>query len=140
MSLAVFLVESVGAPRNHHALFVRSNGNDGHLFQVTGNIQEGMIYESKETPAPQLSAEYYGMQQIGWVSSSSLERLDAICRSNPPPEKQFDGPRRTDPRKPLRRCQEWTAETIELIREKGVLRPVCDSIPRLSTQGIVETK
>ncbi|KAJ8132048.1 hypothetical protein O1611_g1571 [Lasiodiplodia mahajangana] len=124
MPLAVFLVEYLGSARNHHALFVRSNGNDGQLFHVRGDIQRGMTYETKASRAPEDSASYVGMRQIGWVSSSNLGQLDAICRSNPPPEKQFNGPKRIDPRRPLRRCQEWTAESIEMLESAGVLRPL----------------
>lgn len=126
MQVPLFLVESLGAPRNHHALFVKVKigGRAGALFQVEGNVQTGMEYKFEVTEAPEESASFLSMTQLGWVSSSDLERIDEICRSNPPPEKQFDGPRRMNLRKALRRCQEWTAETIGVLKAEGVLKQV----------------
>ncbi|KAK5994836.1 hypothetical protein PT974_03222 [Cladobotryum mycophilum] len=126
MPLPLFLVESIGAPRNHRALFVRldeSKGN-GRQFQVKGNIQDGMMYESKEVDRPESSIEYIGMSQLGWVTNSDLQRIEEICRSNPPPKKQFDGPRRIDPKTTLKCCQECTTETIRLLESEGILKPV----------------
>jgi hypothetical protein len=108
MQVPLFLVEYLGAPRNHHALFARVKLQDraGGLFHVKGDVQNGMVYEYRVTKPPEDSVSFVGMTQLGWVSSSDLQRIDEICRSNPPPEKQFHGPKRLNPRKPLRRCQE----------------------------------
>ncbi|KAK2608479.1 hypothetical protein QQS21_002941 [Conoideocrella luteorostrata] len=124
MSHTLYLVEFIGVPRNHHALFVRLDENErtGRLFNVTGNVQQGMVYESAPTESPEASPTFIGMTQLGRVSSADLQRIDDICRSNPPPGKQFDGTKRIDPKKPLRRCQEWTVESIQLLEAHQVLK------------------
>lgn len=124
MTLPLYLVESAGQPRNHHALFVcvEQKEESGWLFNVTGNIQSGMTYEEKSAEAPRQSLTFESMSVLGRVPSSSLQQISSICRSNPPPEKQFDGPKRIDSKKPLRRCQEWTAETIQLLEQEGLLQ------------------
>uniref|UniRef100_A0A4E9DS25 Uncharacterized protein n=1 Tax=Gibberella zeae TaxID=5518 RepID=A0A4E9DS25_GIBZA len=61
------------------------------------------------------------MTQIGVIAANDTHRLRAVCESNPPPKKQFNGIKRIDPRKPLRRCQEWASETIDILCEQGVL-------------------
>ena len=125
MTVPLYLVESLGTPRNHQALFVLldSEKSLGQLFHVTGNIQEGMVFESKQTyELPEKSVEYIRQDLLGQVLSSDVEKVVEICKSNPPPAKQFDGPRRIDPKIPLRRCQEWTAETIQLLKANGILR------------------
>ncbi|KAI0871250.1 hypothetical protein GGS24DRAFT_472213 [Hypoxylon argillaceum] len=80
-----------------------------------------MTYETRETPKPDLSHSFVSKSQLGWVKSQDLHRIDSICRSNPPPEKQFNGPTRIDKSKPLRRCQEWASETIANLRAEGVI-------------------
>jgi hypothetical protein len=45
-----------------------------------------------------------------------------ICRSIPPPKKQFNGPKRLYPKEPLRRCQEWIDEAVEALISNGILR------------------
>ncbi|KFG79919.1 hypothetical protein MANI_009212 [Metarhizium anisopliae] len=91
MSLRVFLVESLGFPRSHHAIFVEtSRGGGGYIFHVTGNIQQGMRYEMKATDAaPDTDPSYHGQTRLGWSSANDMARIDAICKSNPAPEKQF---------------------------------------------------
>ncbi|KAI0109564.1 hypothetical protein GGR51DRAFT_511953 [Nemania sp. FL0031] len=119
---SLYLVESLGAPRNHHAIFVEyEEGGTGALFQVKGNIQDGMTYETKQTGAPDASNSFLSKSKLGWINTQDLGRVDSICRSNPPPERQFDGPRRINKNIPLRRCQEWTSETIGKLRAEGVL-------------------
>ncbi|TPX10985.1 uncharacterized protein E0L32_008022 [Thyridium curvatum] len=137
MSLPVYLVESLGAPRNHHALFVELDPRheSGMLFHVTGNIQEGMDFEKRPTEYPKLENTYVAHRLLGTLSSSDLDTMEAVCRSNPPPEKQFDGPRRIDRKKPLRKCQEWTAETIRLLEQQGILRPASGAASSSSTSG-----
>lgn len=111
----VFLIASLGAPRNHHALFVETNGESGGgvIFQVTGNIQGGMRFEEKTcTTKPEDSHTFIERSALGWVDIQNLERMRDICAKNPPRKKQFHGPKRIYPGEPLRRCQEWTAETI----------------------------
>ncbi|CAJ0544360.1 Ff.00g035770.m01.CDS01 [Fusarium sp. VM40] len=120
----VYLIESLGAPRNHHALFVQTSEDEtGSLFNVTGNIQSGMELEIKElSEKPKLSQTFLSKSQLGWMKADDLHRVEEICRSNPPPAKQFDGPKRIDKTKPLRRCQEWTSETVASLRAEGILQ------------------
>jgi hypothetical protein len=119
----VYLIESIGAPRNHHALFVQTNEDEtGSLFNVIGNIQSGMELEVKElSEKPELSQTFVSKSQLGWIEISDLHRVNDICRSNPPPAKQFGGLKRIDKTKPLRRCQEWTSETVASLRAEGIL-------------------
>ncbi|KAH7303325.1 hypothetical protein B0I35DRAFT_321439, partial [Stachybotrys elegans] len=123
MRLPLFLIESDGMPRNHQGLLVQTDDEEksGRLFHVHGNIQQGMSFETRYPEKPESSPTFLSRRLLGWVQESSLEKIEQICRSNPAPAKQFDGPRRIDPRQPLRRCQEWTKETIELLRSQGVL-------------------
>lgn len=36
--------------------------------------------------------------------------------------KQFNGPKRIEPSVPLRRCQEWTDESIRALKNEGALQ------------------
>lgn len=123
MPLPVFLVEYTGLAMNHQGIFVELDATDGngYIFHVTGNIQKGMAYETKPAKKPEESITFKTKTHVGWISSSDLQLVDEVCRSNPAPEKQFNGPKRINPRKPLRRCQEWAAESIQLLRNEGVL-------------------
>ena len=123
MSHSVFLVASIGAPRNHHAIFVETDPSSrgGIVLQVTGNIQAGMEFEERHAENPETADGFVGKTCLGEVKVGDLDRLREICRRNPAPKKQFDVPRRLYPTEALRRCQEWTAETIELLSKEGVL-------------------
>ncbi|KAG6019737.1 hypothetical protein E4U41_003125 [Claviceps citrina] len=130
MSYPLYRVASLGAPRNHHAIFVQTEDDDtgagaGIKFHVTGNIQNGMTFEKEKTAQrPESRAGYVGKILLGRVAAGDLARVEDICRGVPPPKKQFQGGRRLFPKEPLRRCQEWTRETIEALRAEGVLRGV----------------
>lgn len=123
MSHQVFLVASLGAPRDHHAIFVVLDGGDGsgYIFQVTGNIQNGMTYEVKPGQKPEESVDFVSKSYLGWVDATDYDRVNDICRSIPPPAKQFEGSKRLNPREPLRRCQEWTREAAQALEAGGVL-------------------
>lgn len=55
----VYLVASVGMPREHHAIFVQENGDSaGRVYQVTSNIQSGISFKTKRTGKPEESAEF----------------------------------------------------------------------------------
>jgi hypothetical protein len=121
----MYLVESLGNSRNHHALYIEIDKTTeaGQLLNVVGNIQVGMEFESEATTTlPESSHSFVSKTFLGWVSRSDVSKVEDACKSNPPPAKQFNGPKRIDPKRPLRRCQEWTAETIELLEKKGLLR------------------
>ncbi|KAG7117504.1 hypothetical protein HYQ46_011095 [Verticillium longisporum] len=123
MSLPVYLVESIGAPNNHHAIFVLTNEKDGsgYKFHVKGSIQLGMLYEATEHHRPEDSPEYLGKSCLGWVDVNDYPRVNDICTGVPPPKKQFRGPKRLYPKEPLRRCQEWVKEAIQALESNGVL-------------------
>ena len=124
-SYTVYRVEYLGLPRNHHAIFVETNeqGNyTGHLFQVTGDIQQGMSFEDKPAKQPENSGSYQEKLQIGTVTHMNYPQIKTICESIPPPRKQFAGPKRIYPNEPLRRCQEWTAEATQALVDAHVLQ------------------
>ncbi|EGP89081.1 uncharacterized protein MYCGRDRAFT_39787 [Zymoseptoria tritici IPO323] len=50
MSYKVYRVAYAGMPRDHHAINVEQNDDEsGWLFQVTGDIQNGMSHDDKAT-------------------------------------------------------------------------------------------
>ena len=120
----VYLVERLGMPRNHQVIFVETSpeNNMGIRYHVTGNVQTGMVFEvKKEDTNPREESSFISMSKLGSMKETDLDRLESICRSNPPPAKQFDGPHRIDKTKPLRRCQEWVSETVGILRAEGVI-------------------
>ncbi|KAF2272865.1 uncharacterized protein EI97DRAFT_436633 [Westerdykella ornata] len=121
-TLDLYLLTSVGFPRDHHSLFLLTDPSGrGIIFQVTGNIQEGMRFEKKDVENPELSNEYISKSKIGVVSDENLARMESVLRGIAPPTKQFDGPTRIDASVPLRRCQEWTREAVEALGKDGIL-------------------
>jgi hypothetical protein len=122
MPYPVYLVSSVGAPRDHHKIFIeKSKSGHGSTFQVTGNIQEGMKYECNLYEKPEDSVTFIGKLYIGTVDEGSLGRISYVLENIPPPSKQFDGAKRINPTEPLRRCQEWTKEAIQALKDEGLL-------------------
>ncbi|EQL36716.1 hypothetical protein BDFG_01686 [Blastomyces dermatitidis ATCC 26199] len=103
MSYAVYRVANLGAPRNHHTIFVETSEDGpetGCLFHVKGDIQNGMSFEDK-----------------------TIRKPDALISLNMlPPKKQFHGPKILYPDEPLRWCQEWTAKVIEALTNAQVLQ------------------
>jgi hypothetical protein len=102
-------------PRNHHAIFIKTGEKEeGTIFNATGNAINGFNLEIRETSqSPRLEATFESWREIGVIAINDLPRVKAMCEANPPPEKQYDGLKRIEPAQPLRRCQEWTRETIE---------------------------
>ncbi|KAG5290953.1 hypothetical protein I7I50_00866 [Histoplasma capsulatum G186AR] len=122
MSFEVYRVAYAGLPRDHHAIFVVTNDDQsGHLFQVTGNIQNGMTFEDKPGKKPEESASFQSKVFVGKVSAANFSRVKAICEDIPAPKKQFEGPRRLYPEEPIRRCQEWTTEALEALVNENVI-------------------
>ncbi|KAK3370803.1 hypothetical protein B0T24DRAFT_627071 [Lasiosphaeria ovina] len=130
MSYNVYRVTYIAMPRDHHALFVETNTDQsstggkkksGLLLHVIGNILEGMEFEQKPA-TPEASLTYASKSFVGWVAAEDLDRLISICTSNPPPQKQFELDTRLFPNEPLRRCQEWTSETVDMLVANGVLQ------------------
>lgn len=123
MSYAVYLVSYLGAPRDHHAIFVETNADhSGFIFQVTGDIQRGMTFGHKPAKRPEDSNSFVSKSYIGTVSETNYARIQSIVDAIPPPPKQFNGPKRINPSEPLRRCQEWTSEAIQALTDQGVLQ------------------
>ncbi|KAI7086111.1 hypothetical protein KC356_g5279 [Hortaea werneckii] len=124
-SFKVYKAECPGMPRDHHAIFVETNiDTSGRIFHVTGTIAQGMVYEEKEIKFPDVSYSQEDMTPLGVVEKADLDRFRQICQSIPPPKKQFEGPKRLDPKEPLRHCQQWTAEAIDALKGQGVLKAI----------------
>lgn len=58
----------------------------GHVFQVTSNIQSGMIHNDKPTKKPEESATYQSKEFIGKVAAADFVRIKPTCESVPHPE------------------------------------------------------
>jgi hypothetical protein len=102
------------------AIFVETNEDEsGYLFQVTGNIQEGMSFGHRNTEDSDKWT--IGKELLGTVTHENHDRIQSVVEAVEPPKKQFNGPRRIDPSQPIRRCQEWTADAIEALKDAGVL-------------------
>jgi hypothetical protein len=129
VSYKVYKTISLGAPRNHHAIFVEMKAvGRGNVLQVTGNIHNGMVFEAKQDVCPRDSTEFIGQHLLGWVPVDGYAAMEELCRNHPPPKKQFDGPRRLFPKEPLRRCQEWTKEACEALVSGGILLTEADVV------------
>jgi len=123
MSHNVYRVAFLGTPRDHHVIFVETKvDGSGVIFQVRGDIQNGMTYEFKDGKKPEDSASFVSKTPIGKVSLADVPRIDPICKRIPPPPKQFNGPKRINPSIPLRRCQEWTQEAVQALQNEGILK------------------
>ncbi|KAL2359962.1 hypothetical protein RJZ56_007179 [Blastomyces dermatitidis] len=122
MSSEVYRVAYAGLPRDHHAIFVVTNDDQsGHLFQVAGNIQNGMTFKDKPGKKPEELASFQSKVFVEKVSAANFSRVKGICEAIPASKKQFEGPRRLYPQEPIRRCQEWTTEVIEALVNEHVL-------------------
>lgn len=98
MSHHVYLVEYLGAPRNHHAIFIETDDSQsGYLYHVKGTIQDGMTYEVKHRSNPEQSTTFAKKTYLGWVNEPDYSRVNDICGGVPPPKKQFKKGRRLDP-------------------------------------------
>jgi uncharacterized membrane protein len=57
MSYNVYRVAYAGLPRDHHAIFVEINDDQSsHVFQVVGDIQNGMTHGHISAKKPEESA------------------------------------------------------------------------------------
>ena len=125
MSYQVYLTIETGIPLDHHALFVETHeagAQTGHVYNVQGEIQNGMVFEQETTEEPEESPTFADKKLIGTVSHADYPRFLAVCQTIPVPKKQFDGAKRLYPKEPLRRCQEWAKEAIEALVEQGVIQ------------------
>ena len=114
---------SFGAPRDHHALFIQTNPSrrSGYRFQVTGNIQQGMIFGHRIDENPEEAPDFVSKEYLGVVTEADYQRVQSTVERIDPPKKQFEGGHRLYPKEPLRRCQEWTRDAIELLKREGIL-------------------
>lgn len=114
------IMYNLSIPWDHHAIFIEisSTTPEGVIFQVTGNIQQGMSFETRVGGFD----FYHTRKYLGQVDKQDYEKVKEICMSVNPPSKQFEGARRIDPKIPLRRCGEWTLEAIETLKGAGVLK------------------
>ena len=125
MSYKVYLVSYIGAPRDHQGVFVETNSDQsGYIFHVVGTIQKGMVFGHREIQDPEKSVRFASKSYIGTISHSDYDRVQSVVDKILPPGKQFDGPRRIDPTKPIRTCQEWTKDAVQALKDEDILQEV----------------
>ncbi|EPS43661.1 hypothetical protein H072_2355 [Dactylellina haptotyla CBS 200.50] len=130
MPWPAYLIVSVGGGRqDHHAIFIETEGQGpktGHLYQVAGSMQNGMTFEHRPEEAPENSINFVFLSKkfLGSVRDVDYPKIMDICEHVPPPKKQFQGPKKLYPKEPLRACQEWVAEVIQIMGEEEVLQLV----------------
>jgi hypothetical protein len=124
----VYMVTSIGMPRNHIAIFVEtheSGPGTGYIYQVSGNIQQGMFHNHRPGARPEEDKDSFFLSKelLGQVSKQRYDdgEFKRVCDSIGPPPKQFDGRKKIDPNKPLRRCGEWAEDGVNKLREVALL-------------------
>ena len=124
----VFWVESTGMPRNHVAIFVETHElgpSTGHLFQVSGNIQQGMYHNHRpgKKPEEDEKSPFFSKRPIGRVSTAVYDdgNFRRVCDLVEAPPKQFNGPKRLFPGQKLVRCGEWAEDAIEKLKMEAIL-------------------
>jgi hypothetical protein len=121
----ISLESYLGTESDHHAIFVRindSNENCGHLFHVNGSMQQGMFLKiDYNCHDPTTSLSHLGSQAVGWVPHAKLDQVKEVCETIPPPAKQWNGGQRLVPADQVRSCQEWVAEVLEMLKQKGIM-------------------
>ncbi|KAI9930081.1 hypothetical protein ASPWEDRAFT_35347 [Aspergillus wentii DTO 134E9] len=125
MSYSVYRVAESGLPRDHHLIFVETHEQGpqtGHLYNVIGEIQNGMIFEHRAAEEPEKSPVFFSKEEIGTVTHADYSRFLPVCQEIPVPKKQFQGAKRLYPNEPLRRCQEWADEAIQGLVDAKVLQ------------------
>jgi hypothetical protein len=123
----VYHVLDIGMPRSHQSIFVQTAElgapESGHNFHATGNIQEGMKFEHKPGTKEAEGVTVERKTRIGRVSLENYpDKFRQICEGRVEvPKKQFDGAKRLFHKEKIRRCGEWVADAIKVLREEGVL-------------------
>ncbi|KAI5455947.1 hypothetical protein BGZ63DRAFT_368210 [Mariannaea sp. PMI_226] len=136
MSYNVYQVAYLGAPRNHHALFIEMDADGkGRLMHIIGDIQNGMKFEEKEAKRPKESLSFIDKTFLSTIYTSYYQHMLEVCRNNPPSKKQFQRSKRLYPKEPLRRCQEWTLETVDTLIASGILQ-IGASVASFSTEAL----
>ncbi|KAJ5873811.1 uncharacterized protein N7529_002241 [Penicillium soppii] len=128
MPLKVYRTESIGATRNHIAIYIETAPTEdaGWLHHVTGTILNGMDYTPRETPNPVHLPEHVpsSMKQIATIEEEDLERFrEECCLAVPPPQAQVTL-RGTQlyPDTPLYRCGDWLKDVQELAFKNGIFK------------------
>ncbi|TGO49241.1 hypothetical protein BCON_0216g00150 [Botryotinia convoluta] len=111
MSFNVYMVDFLGISRGIFVQTDEQGSDSGHLYQVIGDMQNGMINSHKEIKRPNNASRF-----IGTVSVSQYSQIRAICDSI------TAGPPKIDPANSLRHYQEWTNSVVELLFARGVLQ------------------
>ena len=119
-------------PRFHTLIFVETNAQGrgtGVKHHVTGDIVQGMYYESKPYHDPSKSETLHSKELIGYTPAAKYPmEFENILKSLPPPPKQKAFNVKTmktkpvkswnpltfykpgEARTPLRKCTEWTEQ------------------------------
>ncbi|KAL4817800.1 hypothetical protein BDW67DRAFT_26152 [Aspergillus spinulosporus] len=124
---AYAVAETSLGPLDHHYIFIETHEQGpmtGHRFHVIGNIQEGMTFNHRFCNKPEDEPMFLSKERIGAVRIDDYEsgRFLSVCQEIEVPKKQFQGAKRLFPEEKLRRCQEWAAEAVALLKERGLLR------------------
>lgn len=124
---AYLIAETSLGPQDHHYIFIETNESGaatGHRYHVIGNIQEGMTFNHRPCIVPEDEPVFLSKARIGEVGVADYENggFLAVCDEVEVPKKQFQGAKRLFPKERLRKCQEWAAEAVALLEERGVLK------------------
>lgn len=127
-------------PRYHNMIFVETGINgEGMVHHVTGDITQGMEYQSREELRPEDSEVFFAKEFLGTIQKSVYPAaMDEVLRTLPPPPKQkhfniktmkteqvkpdgtFYAPGESRP--PLIKCTEWTInQAIPALYASGIL-------------------
>lgn len=119
-------LHSLSRPRTRRAsqpprLWVQTEEHRGVVYHVIGTINNGaMQYETKPTHIhPSKSITFVSMHELGRGASHDLQRMDEGCWDNCAPAMRLCDDELLYPGVPLRRCQKWAAEAIELLQKGG---------------------
>ncbi|KAG4031607.1 hypothetical protein MFRU_009g03670 [Monilinia fructicola] len=103
MSFNVYMIDLLG---NSRGIFVQTSerGSDsGHLYQVIGDIKNGMIDAHREIKRPKNSSKF-----IGTVSKSQYSQVRVVCDSITAEPLEIDSVNS------LRHHREWVNQVIDV--------------------------
>ncbi|KAI6786012.1 uncharacterized protein J7T54_006351 [Emericellopsis cladophorae] len=129
------------SPRFHTVIFVETTAQGGVKYHVTGDIVQGMHYESEACHYPLTSETLHSKELLGYTSASDFStKFENLLKTLPPPPKQkaFNTKTlKTEPvkswnpvtfyepgeaRTPLRKCTEWTEQqAIPALQKAGLI-------------------
>ena len=77
MSYNLYLIATLGPPRNHHALFLETHPStrSGIILNVVGSIQTGMAFEERRSGDPEAGDAFVGKTLLGSVRAGNVERV-----------------------------------------------------------------